>query len=135
MYKLYFYSKPNFLYIDSESIIDLDLKISEDKKCFEMIYNDEFFYKNFKSSKTRNWSLVIQSFDENGNFILQTDLNGEKLKLKKLKKDFYLSLEFDQITNNKVWPSIPPIFEYSEINFKNEKISYNRHLKLNELMK
>ena len=36
MYKIYFYSEPIFLYIDSESIIDLDLKVIGEKKLFEM---------------------------------------------------------------------------------------------------
>ena len=40
MYKIYFYSEPVFLYIDSESIIDLDLKVIGKKKLFEMINNN-----------------------------------------------------------------------------------------------
>ena len=134
MYKLYFYSNPHFLYIDSESIIDLDLKYVDEKKCFEMEYGDDFFYINLRNGKSKTWGVTIQSFDENGKFVLQSDLNGEKLKSKKLKKSFYLRLEYDQITNNKAWPSIPPIFEEGEINYKNDRLSHLRHLKLTKLV-
>lgn len=130
MYKLYFYSNPHFLYIDSESIIDLDLKYVDEKKCFEMEYDDEFFYLNLKNAKRKIWGVTIQSFDEKNNFVLQSDFNGEKLKSKKLKKSFYLRLEYDQITNNKAWPSIPPIFIEGELNYKNGRLSHMRNLKL-----
>jgi len=134
MYKIYFYSNPNFLYIDSESIIDLDLKIIDDKKCFEMEYDDDFFYLNLKNAKSKNWGIIIQSFDEKNNFVLQSDLNGEKMKSRKLKKTFYFRVEYDQITNNKAWPSIPPIFEQGEINFKNDRIYHMRNIKLQNFL-
>jgi hypothetical protein len=69
MYKIYFYSEPVFLYIDSESIIDLDLKRIDNKNVFEMKYNDYFYDFNLKSSKSKNWLVTIQSFDENGTAI------------------------------------------------------------------
>ena len=134
MYKIYFYSNPHFIYIDSESIIDMDLKYVDAKKCFEMEYDDNFFHLNLKNAKRKIWGVTIQSFDDNNDFVLQSDFNGEKLKSKKLKNTFYLRLEYDQITNNKAWPSIPPIFIEGEINYKNGRISHMRNLNLEKIL-
>ena len=134
MYKIYFYSEPTFLYIDSESILDLDLKIVTDSKTFEMVYDDHFFDFNLKSCKSKAWSVTIQSFDETGKFVVQSNLQGEKLKTKSLKKGKRIQLNFDQITNNKIWASLPPIFEMGEIEYRKGKTSYIRNLKLNNLL-
>ena len=134
MYKIYFYSEPTFLYIDSESILDLDLKIVDDSKTFEMVYDDHFFDFNLRSSKSKNWSVTIQSYDEVGKFVVQSNLQGDKLKTKSLKKGKRIQLNFDQITNNKIWASLPPIFEMGEIEYRKGKTSYIRNLKLNNLL-
>ena len=85
MYKIYFYSEPIFLYIDSESIIDLDLKVIGEKKLFEMKYDDYFFDYNLRNSKSKEWSVTIQSYEDDGKFILQSNIYGDSLKLRKLK--------------------------------------------------
>lgn len=134
MYKIYFYSEPIFLYIDSENILDLDLKVINEMKIFEMIYNDEYFDLNRVRTKSKSWSLIIQSFDENGKFILQSNLLGDRFKIKKLTKGNRIRLIYDQITNNKIWASIPPSFEEGEIAYKQGKLSYYRDLKLKNIL-
>jgi hypothetical protein len=135
MYKIYFYSEPVFLYIDSESIIDLDLKRIDDKNVFEMKYNDYFFDFNLKNSKSKNWLVTIQSFDENGKFVLQSNIHGDNLKIKKIKNGNSIKLEYDQISNNKVWGSLPPMFEQGEEEYNKGKLSYVRNLKLESILK
>ena len=134
MYKIYFYSEPNFLYIDSESIIDLDLKRIDNKNIFEMRYGDYFFDFNLKNSKSKNWLVTIQSFDVNGKFLLQSNINGDNLKIKKIKNGNSIKLEYDQISNNKIWSSLPPIFEQGEEEYTNCKLSYLRNLKLESIL-
>jgi len=134
MYKIYFYSEPIFLYIDSETILDLDLKMDEGNKIFEMIYDDNFFDYNLRSAKIKDWSVTIQSFDENGKFFLQSNLQGENLKYKTLKNKKRIRLNFNQITNNKIWASIPPIFEMGEDQYKNGRQAYLRNIKLKEIL-
>ena len=135
MYKIYFYSEPNFLYIDSESIIDLDLKRIDNKNVFEMRYSDYFFDLNLKNSKSKNWLVTIQSFDENGKFVLQSNIHGDNLKIKKIKNGNSIKLEYDQISNNKVWGSLPPMFEQGEEEYNKGKLSYVRNLKLESILK
>ena len=134
MYKIYFYSEPVFLYIDSESIIDLDLKMEEGKKLFEMKYDDYFFDYNLRNSKSKNWSVTIQSYGDDGKFLLQSNIQGDSLKLKKLKKGNSIKLEYDQITNNQAWASLPPLFEMGEEEYKKGKLSYIRNLKLENIL-
>lgn len=134
MYKIYFYSEPIFLYIDSESILDLDLKVINELKVFEMIYKDDYFDLNRSRTKSKSWSVIIQSFDENGKFVLQSNLLGDRLKVKKLVKGNRIRLIYDQITNNKIWASIPPTFEDAEIEYKQGKISYSRNIKLKDIL-
>jgi len=135
MYKIYFYSEPVFLYIDTETIIDLDLKRINDKNIFEMRYSDYFFDFNLKNSKSKNWLVTIQSFDENGKFVLQSNIHGENLKIKKIKNGNSIKLEYDQISNNKVWGSLPPMFEQGEEEYTKGKLSYVRNLKLESILK
>ena len=135
MYKIYFYSEPNFLYIDSESIIDLDLKRIDDKNIFEMKYNDYFYDFNLKNSKSKNWLVTIQSFDEDGKFVLQSNIHGDNLKIRKIKNGNSIKLEYDQISNNKIWSSLPPIFEQGEQEYTKGKLSYVRNLKLESILK
>jgi hypothetical protein len=134
MYKIYFYSEPVFLYIDSESIIDLDLRVIGEKKIFEMKYDDYFFDYNLRNSKSKEWSVTIQSYADDGKFILQSNIYGDSLKLRKLKKGNSIKLEYDQITNNKVWASLPPSFEMGEEEYKKCKLSYIRNLKLENIL-
>jgi hypothetical protein len=134
MYKIYFYSEPNLLYIDTESLIDLDLKVIDEEKYFEMTYNDPFFDLNLKGTKSKSWSVTIQSYDQDGKFQIQSNLSGENLKLKKTKGGRILRLKYDQITNNKIWASIPPSFEDGEIIYKQGKVSYLRDQKLKDII-
>lgn len=135
MYKIYFYSEPIFLYIDSESIIDLDLKVIGGKKLFVMEYDDYFFDYNLRNSKSKNWSITIQSYGDDGKFLLQSNIQGDSLKLRKLKKGNSIKLEYDQITNNRAWASLPPSFEMGEEEYKKGKLSYARNLKLESILK
>ena len=135
MYKIYFYSEPVFLYIDSESIIDLDLRVIGEKKIFEMKYDDYFFDYNLRNSKSKEWSVTIQSYGDDGKFILQSNIYGDSLKLRKLKKGNSIKLEYDQITNNKVWASLPPSFEMGEEEYIKGRLSYVRNLKLESILK
>jgi hypothetical protein len=134
MYKIYFYSKPNFLFIDSESILDMDLRFEEDVKIYEIQFKDEFFYTNFKNSKSKEWEITIQSFDEENKFTLQSNISGELTKRKKEKKFQILKFTYDQITNNKVWPSLPPAFEQAESDYKRAKLASTRNDKLNNIL-
>ena len=134
MYKIYFYSEPIFLYIDSENIIDLDLKSIDDLKIFEMVYQDEYFDLNRNRTKSKSWLITIQSFDENGKFVIQSNLHGDGMKVKKVKNGTRIRLVYDQITNNKIWASIPPEFEKGEDIYKQGKLSYLRDLKLKDLL-
>lgn len=134
MYKIYFYSEPTLLFIDTESLIDLDLKIIDDEKYFEMTYDDPFFDLNLKSAKSKSWSVTIQSFDQDGKFQIQSNLSGEELKVKKIKLGRLLRLKYNQITNNKIWASIPPSFEDGEIIYKQGKISYSREQKIKNII-
>ena len=134
MYKIYFYSEPIFLYIDSESIIDLDLKVIGEKKLFEMKYDDYFFDYNLRNSKSKNWSVTIQSYGDDGKFLLQSNIQGDSLKLRKLKKGNSIKLEYDQITNNRAWASLPPSFEMGEEEYKKGKLAYIRNLKLENIL-
>lgn len=134
MYKIYFYSEPNLLFIDSETIIDLDLKMMDSQKVFEMIYDDLFFDLNLTNSKSDNWLITIQSYDENGKFVLQSNLHGDEMTIRKVKKGKRIRLVYDQITNNKIWGSIPPEFERGEVLYKQGKLSFERNVKLKNLL-
>ena len=134
MYKIYFYSEPVFLYIDTETIIDLDLKKINDENIFEMVYKDHFFDFNLKNSKSKAWSVVIQSYDTEGKFVVQSNLHGEDLKTKNVTNGGRIRLKYDQITNNKIWASLPPVFEIGEIEYKKGKLSYLRNLKLEDIL-
>lgn len=134
MFKIYFYSDPVFLYIDSDTILDLNLRVVDGKKIFEMEYKDDFFTQNLKRSKSKNWMVFIQSYGDDNTFQLQSNLNGDKLKHRKIKNGYYIRLEYDQITNNKIWASLPPSFDYGEIEYKNSKLAYIRNLKLGNLL-
>ena len=134
MYKLYFYSEPTFLYIDSESILNLDLKEIKNKKIFEIIFMDYFFEYNLRKSKSKDWILTIQSYNDDGSFILQSNLTGTNTKTRKIKTGTYLRLEYSQITNNEIWPSLPPVFEESERNYRMSKLTYLRNTKLKNIL-
>ena len=134
MYKIYFYSEPSFLYIDSESILDLDLKMTADKKIFEMKYNDFFFNYNLKASKKKSWSIIIQSYDSEGKFVLQSNFFGENMKTQKKKDSNFIRFQYEQISNNKIWNSLPPIFEQGEEEYIKGKLSYIRNLKLENIL-
>ena len=134
MYKIYFYSEPTFLFIDSESILDLDLQTIDNKKVFEMHFKDDFFDFNLASSKSKNWLITIQCYDESGKFILQSNLHGDDMKIKKIKNGKRIRLVYDQITNNKIWASIPPEFEKGEILYKQGKLAHQRNIKLKDIL-
>lgn len=134
MLKVYFYSKPYFLYIDSESLVDADLTTDNGKNYFDLQYTDDYFTLILKKSKKKKWLIFLQSFDENNIFISQSNLGGENLKLKRIDGVDYLTLQYDQITNNKIWPSLPPTFDEGEIEYKNAKLSHYRDKKLKKII-
>lgn len=134
MHELYFYSEPNLLYINSDDIIDLDLENIDGKNQFKIIYKDNFFHFNFKNSRKKIWSVIIQSYDEFGNFLLQSNFTGKTIKnTKNNKGEVILKINYDQITNNRAWSSIPPLFEKSKRDYLGKKITYLRDLKIKEL--
>ncbi len=134
MYKIYFYSEPNFLFMDSDSVKNLDLKSINQKNIFEIIFEDYFFENNFRKIKSTDWLLTIQSYNDDGSFVLQSNIAGSNPKIRKIKKGTYLRLEYDQITNNEIWPSLPPIFETSEQKYKMIKLTHQRNAKLRNIL-
>jgi hypothetical protein len=133
-YKIYLYSEPHFLILTDESIIDINLKSNLKKKKLEIYYDDNFFDFNLKSSKKSEWLVTIQSFDLKDKFIYQIDLHGESIKIGNKKSKNFLSLIYDQISNNNGWASIPPLFEQAELEYTRSRFSYLRNLKLNLIL-
>lgn len=133
-YKIYFYSEPYFLILDKNSIIDINLQVSKDKtKTVEIKYSDDFFDLNLDYVDTKDWSLTVQEFDEKGKFTSQIDIYGENLKIKKNKSHRTLILEYNQITNNNGWASIPKVFESAEDVYQKSKQSYKRDLAIKNI--
>jgi hypothetical protein len=99
-----------------------------------MKYDDYFFDYNLRNSKSKNWSVTIQSYGDDGKFLLQSNIQGDSLKLRKLKKGNSIKLEYDQITNNRAWASLPPSFEMGEEEYKKGKLAYIRNLKLENIL-
>jgi len=133
-YKIYFYSKPYFLVLDKDDIKDINLKSKENTKFIEINYADSFFDLNLKHSKSKEWALTVQAYDKSEKFISQIDVYGENLKSKKIKNSKILELEYDQITNNKGWSSIPKVFEDAEIVYQNSKKTYFRDLSIKKIL-
>ena len=132
LYKIYFYSQPHFLVLDTDSVVDINL-ISDKNKIIEIIFSDVFFELNLKKTKCKDWSLTIQIFDKDNKFTSQIDLNGENMKVSNTKKGKKIKFNYDQITNNNGWASVPKVFEKAEFDYMNYKISYLRDKKLKEI--
>ena len=136
LYKVYFYSSPNFLILKYDDIVDINLveRGKNKVKKIEIIYSDDFFDLNMKKTKSKDWSLTVQIFQEDKTFQLQLDLHGEDLKFSQRKKGKVLSFTYEQITNNNGWPSLPKVFQTAEIDYDQYKKSYTRNEKLNQLI-
>lgn len=136
LYKVYFYSSPNFLVLKYDDIIDINLVVRGKNKIkkIEIIYRDDFFDFNIKKSKSKDWSLTVQIFQADKTFQLQLDLHGEDLKFSQRKSGNVLSFTYEQITNNNGWASLPKVFETAEIDYDQYKKSYMRNEKLNQLI-
>lgn len=136
LYKVYFYSSPNFLILKYNDIIDINLveRGKNKVKKIEIIYSDDFFDFNIKKTKSKDWSLTVQIFNLDKTFQLQLDLHGEDLKFSQRKSGKVLSFTYEQITNNNGWPSLPKVFENAEVDYDQYKKSHIRNTKLNQLI-
>jgi hypothetical protein len=136
LYKVYFYSSPNFLILKYDDIIDINLvERGKNKiKKIEIIYSDDFFDFNIKKTKSKDWSLTVQIFNIDKTFQLQLDLHGEDLKFSQRKLGKVLSFTYEQITNNNGWASLPKVFENAEVDYDQYKRSFIRNEKLKQLI-
>ena len=146
IYDIYFFSEPYFMVLGNDEIIDINIRDEEvlykktsryfgttprNKKIIEIIYNDDYFDTNLKNSKRDNFSLTILLHKNDGTFIQQWDIHGEKLIISKEK---VLKFTFYQITKNSGWKSIHPKFIEATINYQSEKKKWDRDKKITELL-
>lgn len=148
-YSIFFYSEPYFILLENQEIVDITIKqeekqiqkkstrmygIKQPKKLLEIVYNDDFFDCNLITSKRDYFSITIQIFNRTGQFLQQIELLGENLKKAKSNEGITITLNYDQVTNNNAWPSLPPQFQEASEVYKREKVSYLRDLQIKKIL-
>jgi len=134
-YKIYFYNQPHFLLLDSQSILDINIKEkSQNVRKIEIFFEDIFFEKNLSKKSLKEWNITVQIFDNNNKFTTQLDLYGENLRSGKTKLGKNIKFDFEQISTNSAWPSLPKSFHDAEVSYMSSRHAYLRHLKIKSLI-
>ncbi len=128
-YIVYFYSEPNFMVLENESIIDISLH--EDLKRVDINYSDYFFDFNLKNCKDSEFTVVTQCYNRVGQFLEQLEISGENISF----DNNILTLNYEQLTSNKAWASINQLWEKASDVYNRERISYYRQSKIERILK
>lgn len=128
-YIVYFYSEPNFMVLENESIIDISLH--EDLKRVDINYSDYFFDFNLKNCKDSEFTVVTQCYNRVGQFLEQLEISGENISF----DNNILTLNYEQLTSNKAWASINQLWEKASDVYNRERISYYRQSKIETILK
>lgn len=130
-YDVYLFSEPYFMYLENNSIVDINILYeNKSKDIIRIEYDDIFFDYNIKNSNRDKFSITIYSFNRTGQFLQQLDMHGENMII----KDNSIILEFDQITNNNAWYSVNTKFVIAADVYQRERISYYRDRKIDKLL-
>jgi hypothetical protein len=136
-YSIYFYSEPNFLLLENSSIIDVNIrekKIDDKISTLEVMYSDVFFDYNIRNIKKKNFLIIIIIHNHTGQFLQQITIHGESLSFGNHPHIDCVNFNFQQMTNNKAWKSIPNDFQKAEEIYKSERLSYIRESRINKIL-
>ncbi len=128
-YIVYFYSEPNFMVLENESIIDISLH--EDLKRVDINYSDYFFDFNLKNCKDSEFTVVTQCYNRVGQFLEQLEISGDTISF----DNNILTINYEQLTSNKAWASINQLWEKASDVYNRERISYYRQSKIERILK
>ena len=137
IYTIYIFGQPEFILIENESIIDVnikDKKSNDDYSTLEIIYSDVFFDYNMRNIKKDNFLVIIVVCNSVGQFLRQLDINVESIKFGNHPYIDCINFSFEQITINKGYHSIPSTFQQASDVYKSERISYIRNSIINKIL-
>lgn len=131
-YEFFLFCEPYFLLLENDSIIDANLSKSEKTNIETLVIETEdiFFQENIKIIESKDFSITLQSYDENGNFLYQIDSFGE---------DFYINqnkivFECQSLLTNQVKASLNPLFNTAIDIYKKERVSYIRNSRIETVL-
>ena len=136
-YSIYFYSKPNFLLLEDNDIIDInirDKKIDGETSTLEVMYSDVFFDYNIRNIKKKNFLIIIMVNNQVNQFLQQITIHGESLSFGEHPHISCANFNFKQMSNNKVWKSMPSEFHKAEEVYKSDRLSYIRESIINKIL-
>jgi hypothetical protein len=131
IYQLYLYSEPYLLVLDDDFIIEVNIdKNLEHKDILIVETEDVYFHENLKALKTKDFTVVFQSFDSKGNFINKMEFYGENFEIVSKK----LILEFESTLIDNVSDRINPYWSSAIDLYKKERVSYIRNKNIETLL-
>ena len=134
IYNFYLYCDPYLLFLDDDSVIDLNIdKFSIDSKkddVFKIETLDIYFHENLKRIEDKEFLLIFQTYDLSNKFLNQIEICGEEFYT----ENNILILKFDSISINNVSPSLNPYWLTSIDLYKKERVSYLRNIQIETLL-
>ncbi len=132
-YRFLLFCKPYLLVLDDESIIDASIEkfLNGGKDDTLIIESDDvFFHENLKLIENSEFSVILQSFDIDDNFLNQIELFGEEIEVIQNK----IILRFETISVNRIYPSVNPYWLDAIDLYKKERVSYLRNKNIETLL-
>lgn len=132
-YKFYLFCRPYLLFLEKESLLELNFGKSEELlDILEIKTEDIFFIDNLKIITQKEFSINLICFECSTNeFVCQYDLVGENFEIFNTKIIFLI----DGIIINRTKPLINPKFQEIVDLYQKERVSYLRNSKLKNLLK
>jgi hypothetical protein len=149
-YNIYLYSNPDFLFLNEESIINIEYKqeevkykkstrtfgVPEPKNLIEIEYTDEYFDATLKSLSENSFTsgseifVCIASYNKCGTTIEQEELSSKKIEFFKDK----LIIEIDRLFLKGSVLGIHPGLKKAGIDYLSERRNWLRDSKINSII-
>lgn len=149
-YNIYLYSNPDFLFLNEESIMNIEYKqeevkykkttrsygVQEPKKFIEIEYTDEYFDATLKSLSENSFTsgseiyVCIASYNKSGSTTDQEELTSKKIEFFKNK----LVIEIDRLFLNGSVLGVHPKLKQAGIDYLSERKNWLRDSKINSII-
>ncbi len=135
IYQLYINLEQEFIVLENELIIDINISRSNINKSSEDLividFSDKYFYDLVSQfSSESECYLVAQVFNIDGGFIQQIEISSEKFTVETDRITFH----FEQLNLNKAWSSINPKWMPKIDQYKEKRISTLRSAAIETLL-
>lgn len=130
-YNFYLYCKPYILLLEDDLIIDANIEKSKDGKDILIIeFEDEFFLKNLKYIKEQEFTVILHTSKQSGEFVNHIEFYGESFDISTNK----ITLQYDSSWVNNATPTMNPYWSESIDRYKKERVSYIRNSKIENIL-